>query len=214
MWSSTAKTSAANIEFLPCSDAAVGHIRARNVEDVWSKSDWRNGSSRLSDCRLALQCSLKVPKLPNFVVEQCSNPWLMSSGIMGTKCEGFLKWGYPQIIHFNGMFPYKPTIFGYPHLWKPPCTSMGPGNIWGWSDAPSHPVQVAGQWMKGTPSFSVEHYVTAWCYAGWWFGTFFIFPYNNHPDWLIFFRGVETTNQYAISEWYPSTSAISSSTGP
>ena len=28
--------------------------------------------------------------------------------------------------------------------------------------------------------------------AGWWFGTFFIFPYigNNNPNWLIFFRGV------------------------
>ena len=33
--------------------------------------------------------------------------------------------------------------------------------------------------------------------TGWWFGTFFIFPYigNNHPNWRIFFRGVETTNQ-------------------
>ena len=33
--------------------------------------------------------------------------------------------------------------------------------------------------------------------SGWWFGTCFIFPYigNNHPNWLIFFRGVETTNQ-------------------
>ena len=33
--------------------------------------------------------------------------------------------------------------------------------------------------------------------SGWWFGTFFIFPYigNHHPNWLIFFRGVETTNQ-------------------
>ena len=33
--------------------------------------------------------------------------------------------------------------------------------------------------------------------SGWWFGTFFIFPYsgNNHPNWLIYFRGVETTNQ-------------------
>ena len=33
--------------------------------------------------------------------------------------------------------------------------------------------------------------------SGWWFGTFFIFTYigNNHPNWLIFFRGVETTNQ-------------------
>ena len=28
--------------------------------------------------------------------------------------------------------------------------------------------------------------------SGWWFGTFFIFPYirNNHPNWLIFFKGV------------------------
>ena len=36
--------------------------------------------------------------------------------------------------------------------------------------------------------------------TGWWFGTFFIFPYigNNHPNWLIFFRGVQTTNQKVI----------------
>ena len=35
-------------------------------------------------------------------------------------------------------------------------------------------------------------------FAGWWFGTFFIFPYigNNSPIWLIFFRGGETTNQF------------------
>ena len=33
--------------------------------------------------------------------------------------------------------------------------------------------------------------------TGWWFGPFFIFPYigNNHPNWLIFFWGVQTTNQ-------------------
>ena len=32
---------------------------------------------------------------------------------------------------------------------------------------------------------------------GWWFGTFFIFPHigNHHPNWLIFFTGVQTTNQ-------------------
>ena len=49
--------------------------------------------------------------------------------------------------------------------------------------------------------------------SGWWFGTFFIFPYigNNHPNWLIFFRGVETTNQkffiylYLTSKMPPST---------
>jgi hypothetical protein len=37
--------------------------------------------------------------------------------------------------------------------------------------------------------------------SGWWFGTFFIFPSigDNHPNWLIFFRGVgSTTNQSMI----------------
>ena len=35
---------------------------------------------------------------------------------------------------------------------------------------------------------------------GWWFGTLYIFPYigNNHPNWLIFFRGVGITNQLLI----------------
>ena len=34
--------------------------------------------------------------------------------------------------------------------------------------------------------------------SGWWFGTFLIFPCigNNHPNWLISFRGVQTTNHY------------------
>ena len=28
---------------------------------------------------------------------------------------GFLKWGYPQIIHSNRISLYKPSILGYPH---------------------------------------------------------------------------------------------------
>ena len=38
-------------------------------------------------------------------------------------------------------------------------------------------------------------------YSGWWFGTCVIFPYigNNHPNWRIFFRGVQTTNQYLLN---------------
>ena len=27
---------------------------------------------------------------------------------------GFHKWGYPPIIHFNGMFPYKSSVLGVP----------------------------------------------------------------------------------------------------
>ena len=42
-------------------------------------------------------------------------------------------------------------------------------------------------WISGTSLLS-----------GWWFGTFFIFPYigNIPPNWLIFLRWVETTNQF------------------
>ena len=31
------------------------------------------------------------------------------------------KIGVPQIIHFNRVFHYKPSILGYPYFWKHPC---------------------------------------------------------------------------------------------
>ena len=45
--------------------------------------------------------------------------------------------------------------------------------------------------------------ITDHCYTGWWWLEHdFCFPYigNNHPSWLIFCRGVETTNP-CISGW-------------
>ena len=47
------------------------------------------------------------------------------------------------------------------------------------------------KWMKKT-----NIYYMYYIYTGWWFGTFFPYIGNNNPNWLIFFRGVETTNQY------------------
>ena len=35
---------------------------------------------------------------------------------------GFHKWWYPQIIHFNRVFQYKPSTLGYPYFWKQPYT--------------------------------------------------------------------------------------------
>ena len=32
----------------------------------------------------------------------------------------FLKWWYPQIIHFNRVFHYQPSIWGYPYFRKHP----------------------------------------------------------------------------------------------
>ena len=33
------------------------------------------------------------------------------------------KW-YPQIIHFNRVFHYKPSILGYPYFWKHPVAEF------------------------------------------------------------------------------------------
>ena len=37
------------------------------------------------------------------------------------RCVGVsINGGYPQLIHFNGIFHYKPSVVGYPHSWNPP----------------------------------------------------------------------------------------------
>ena len=45
--------------------------------------------------------------------------------------------------------------------------------------------------------------VFKYTYTRWWFRIFFIFTLTrgNDPIWLIFFRWVETTNQYIIHVW-------------
>ena len=42
----------------------------------------------------------------------------------------FLKWLYPQVIHFNTIFPFKPSIFGYPHLKNPHLALSKLGTTW------------------------------------------------------------------------------------
>ena len=62
------------------------------------------GFLRRTDC---------VSKRWNLNLQFC-NVWPSSYGV---SC--FLKQEYPQIIHSNGIFPYRPSIPGYHHLWKP-----------------------------------------------------------------------------------------------
>ena len=46
----------------------------------------------------------------------------------------FLKWWYPQIIHFNRVFHYKPSNLGYPYFWKHPYVPQVPQKykLWVW----------------------------------------------------------------------------------
>ena len=53
----------------------------------------------------------------------CRWGWTLCVMIEHMGYGGFLKWGYLQIIHFNGFLPYKPSILGYLHLWNPPIFS-------------------------------------------------------------------------------------------
>ena len=48
-----------------------------------------------------------------------------------------------------------------------------------------------------------KHVISPHPITGWWFGIFSIFLYigNNNPNWLIFFRWVETTNRNNMSLW-------------
>ena len=48
-------------------------------------------------------------------------PLIISTPLFGLVSYGcFQKQWYPQIIHFNRVFHYKPSILGYPYFWKHP----------------------------------------------------------------------------------------------
>ena len=84
------------------------------------------------------------------------HPGQSSILVMNKLCQSngcFQKSWYPQIIHFNRVFHYKPSILGYPYFWKHPnqynffiegitCTSItynacisacGVGGAWIWA---------------------------------------------------------------------------------
>ena len=42
------------------------------------------------------------------------------SHLIRTLILDYLKWWYPQTIHFSRVFHYKPSILGYPYFWKHP----------------------------------------------------------------------------------------------
>ena len=52
--------------------------------------------------------------------------WLKYAIYVTSAFGCFLKWWYPQIIHFNRDFHYKPSILGYPYFWKHPYKYVTP----------------------------------------------------------------------------------------
>jgi hypothetical protein len=101
-------------------------------------------------------------------------------------------------------------------LWNSSTT----GRSWSWGDAAldkrvmiwvclrmGHTLYPQNANLKGcfrwlTKGFRDTQFSDKSILSGWWFGTFFIFPYlgNSDPNWLIFFRGVQTTNQICYDQ--------------
>ena len=80
------------------------------------KEKWASPSksSRSPKCRF-------FSDIQKGTIEQGSKPWGLTWTIESWLLYGcFRKWWYPQIIHFNRVFHYKPSILGYPYFWKHP----------------------------------------------------------------------------------------------
>ena len=72
----------------------------------------------------------------------------------------------------------------------------------------AHPAQpLAAKVIKSLQSLSKkksESQAFSQLSTGWWFGTFFIFPYigNNHPNWLSYFsEGFKPPTSQSSTEW-------------
>ena len=92
----------------PCSDTPNWCIYWNPKENCWAQdiacSTWHSRRRKVApNHRCGLPCGIETVQ------------WTIPS-----------KWrfpemgGYPQIIPFNRIFPYKPSIIGYPHFRKPP----------------------------------------------------------------------------------------------
>ena len=62
----------------------------------------------------------------HFIVLPVTNQFVRESLWKVFHCLGVSEWWYPQIIHFNRDFHYKPSILGYPYFRKHPFSE---GNI-------------------------------------------------------------------------------------
>ena len=130
---------------------------------------------------------------------QCSRDDGDLRRIQPTKMEVSWNRGTPKSSISRWDFPWnKPSSY-----WGTPVTMETPKSrrwlVWPTKKRDNTVVAAASMLTGATQRGGTESPAvgcTITMLSGWWFGTFFIFPYigNNHPNWLIFFRGVQTTN--------------------
>ena len=154
--------------------------RWRRVETIPSWATWRD--ARNVPCRESHRVGFKHKKC--WLIW---NDWLIM----------VLNYIYTYVLYIYYLFMciyiiciYVPYIYMWICDWTIKHGGLGYGKYW-WT-CRYVLWKVVRFWMDhGTTPDKLS------CLFGWWFGTFLIFPYigNNHLNWLIFFRGVKTTNQ-------------------
>ena len=119
--------------------------------------------------------------------------------------------GYPQIINFNRIFLYKPSVLGYPHSWKPPCgkTTMNEVFFFGkpWVKVSQFFASLPqGESTKTSIEMIEIHRFWSLNNTGWWFGCHFVFSHSVGLliipiDFHIFQRGGYTTTNQFLGFW-------------
>ena len=88
------------------------------------------------DKPINLKLSRDLVALVTFLVGFFGGPYFMAYEIIAIITEllsssptngCFLQWWYPQIIHSNRVFHYKPSILGYPYFLETPKSLKQPG---------------------------------------------------------------------------------------
>ena len=64
--------------------------------------------------------------------------------------------------------------------------------------------KLGNSWLSRNGQEMFFFHVYTYILSGWWFGTFFTFPYvgNNHPNWLVFFQRDWNHQPDYIYIWY------------
>ena len=83
---------------------------SHSLSPVFTPSTWRWESQKLVTCRV-VKSGLKA-----FMKDD----YLLHLSLLNIYIWMFPKKCYPQIIHFNSVFLYKPSILEYPYFWKHP----------------------------------------------------------------------------------------------
>ena len=78
----------------------------------------------------------------------------------------FLKWWYPQIITSYRVFPYKPSILGYPYFWKHSYLHFFPVDFFRLFGPPKRlSTFVRFLWSKESAPRNLRHEVYKWSYS-------------------------------------------------